>query len=31
MQFSAQLRQNADPIFERIFDHPFVRGIAERA
>ncbi|MBO2946164.1 thiaminase II [Paenibacillus sp. F411] len=29
MSFSQQLRQEADPIFEAIFNHPFVRGIAE--
>lgn len=28
MSFSKQLRQEADPIFEAIFEHPFVRGIA---
>jgi thiaminase/transcriptional activator TenA len=29
MAFTDELRQKADPIFEGIFDHPFVRGIAE--
>ena len=28
MRFSTYLRQQADPIFEAIFAHPFVRGIA---
>ena len=28
MRFSEYLRQQADPIFEAIFAHPFVRGIA---
>ena len=28
MRFSKYLRQQADPIFEAIFAHPFVRGIA---
>jgi thiaminase/transcriptional activator TenA len=28
MSFSAYLRQEADPIFEAIFQHPFVQGIA---
>ena len=28
MRFSRHLRQQADPIFEAIFAHPFVRGIA---
>lgn len=28
MSFSAQLRKEATPIFEAIFDHPFVQGIA---
>lgn len=28
MSFSQELRQAANPIFEAIFDHPFVRGIA---
>ena len=28
MRFSKHLRQQADPIFEAIFAHPFVRGIA---
>ena len=28
MSFSKQLRQEADSIFEAIFAHPFVRGIA---
>ncbi|MED4017924.1 MULTISPECIES: thiaminase II [Sutcliffiella] len=29
MTFSKQLRQEADPIFEAIFEHPFVKGIGE--
>lgn len=29
MKFSEQLRQEAEPIFEAIFSHPFVRGIGE--
>lgn len=29
MAFTDELRKKADPIFEAIFDHPFVRGIAE--
>ncbi|MGE6630551.1 thiaminase II [Bacillus sp. NPDC077027] len=29
MRFSAQLRQEAEPIFEAIYHHPFVKGIAE--
>ncbi|WP_110926275.1 thiaminase II [Bacillus massiliglaciei] len=29
MSFSAELRREADPIFQAIFEHPFVRGIAE--
>lgn len=28
MSFSAELRKEANPIFEAIFEHPFVRGIA---
>lgn len=28
MSFTKQLRQEADPVFEAIFDHPFVRGLA---
>jgi thiaminase (transcriptional activator TenA) len=28
MSFSAELRKEANPIFEAIFDHPFVQGIA---
>ncbi|KGX87214.1 thiaminase II [Pontibacillus litoralis] len=28
MTFTEQLRQEADPIFEAIIEHPFVRGIA---
>ncbi|GGE44625.1 aminopyrimidine aminohydrolase [Pullulanibacillus camelliae] len=28
MHFSEQLRQEADPIFQAIFEHPFVQGIA---
>lgn len=27
--FTGELRRKADPVFEAIFDHPFVRGIAE--
>ncbi|MFK3959592.1 thiaminase II [Guptibacillus hwajinpoensis] len=29
MSFTEQLREEAAPIFEAIFNHPFVRGIAE--
>lgn len=29
MSFTEQLRRGADPIYEAIFKHPFVRGIAE--
>lgn len=29
MSFTQELRQQADGIFEAIFNHPFVRGIAE--
>ncbi|WP_018924518.1 thiaminase II [Salsuginibacillus kocurii] len=29
MTFSEQLRKESDPIFEAIFAHPFVQGIAE--
>jgi len=29
MLFSEQLRQEADPIFQAIFAHPFVQGIAD--
>lgn len=29
MSFSAYLREKADPIFEAIIQHPFVRGIAK--
>ncbi|WP_106768737.1 thiaminase II [Paenibacillus faecalis] len=29
MSFTQQLRQQADDIFQAIFDHPFVRGIAK--
>jgi thiaminase (transcriptional activator TenA) len=29
MKFSEKLRQEADPIYEAIFKHPFVQGIAE--
>ena len=29
MKFSEQLRQEADPIFQAIFAHPFVQGIAK--
>lgn len=29
MGFSDELRRKADPLFEAIFEHPFVRGIAE--
>ncbi|MCM3567259.1 thiaminase II [Neobacillus mesonae] len=28
MSFSAELRKEAEPIFQAIFDHPFVQGIA---
>jgi thiaminase/transcriptional activator TenA len=28
MSFSAQLRQEAEPIFQAIFNHPFLQGIA---
>jgi len=28
MSFAAELRKEANPIFEAIFEHPFVRGIA---
>lgn len=28
-RFTEELRSAADPIFQAIFDHPFVRGIAE--
>ena len=28
MSFSAELRREADPIFEAIFQHPFVKGLA---
>ncbi len=28
MSFSHDLRQQADPIFDAILHHPFVRGIA---
>jgi thiaminase (transcriptional activator TenA) len=28
MSFSAELRKEADPIFDAIFEHPFVQGIA---
>ncbi len=28
MSFSAELRKEANPIFDAIFEHPFVRGIA---
>ena len=28
MSFSAELRREADPIFNAIFEHPFVLGIA---
>lgn len=27
MSFSAQLRKEADPLFQRIYQHPFVQGI----
>ena len=30
MSFSANLRNEANPIFNAIFEHPFVQGIAER-
>lgn len=29
MKFSEELRKEADPIFQAIFDHPFVKGIGE--
>ncbi|MFC4736577.1 thiaminase II [Bacillus daqingensis] len=29
MRFSEKLRQEADPIFSAIFEHPFVKGIGE--
>lgn len=29
MSFSQEIRQAADPIFEAIFNHPFVQGIAK--
>ncbi|WP_210364276.1 thiaminase II [Bacillus sp. REN3] len=29
MSFSAELRKEADPIFQAIFEHPFVQGIAK--
>ncbi len=28
MSFSAELRKEANPIFNAIFEHPFVQGIA---
>ncbi len=28
MTFSTQLRQEAEPLFEAIYQHPFVRGLA---
>ncbi|WP_206919223.1 thiaminase II [Alicyclobacillus suci] len=31
MRFTEELRREADPIFEAIRNHPFVRGIAEAA
>ncbi|KMK78008.1 thiaminase II [Alkalihalobacillus pseudalcaliphilus] len=29
MKFSELLRKEADPVFEAIFEHPFIRGIAK--
>lgn len=29
MTFTAQLREETEPLFEAIYQHPFVRGLAE--